>query len=202
MRRILFSAIVFTLFLIPCLAQDKSSIKYNISETSQKCSANPDSLYNRQKVLQQFAEILNSSIPDYTKPNREEGFHVKGNFTAGFNVYDLTDSSNVNSAITNNCINFINNHIYHVFPVDYAYSFSHLVILENGNLKVFRSINCADRGNKLEDVITYLNQKPMNDKDKDIIIDRVMNYRKYGRYIRTDKYRRLRCKAESSMDNK
>jgi hypothetical protein len=74
-----------------------------------------------------------------------------------------------------------------------SYSFSHIIILEGGNLKVFRSINCRDRGDKLEGVIEYVTLKLAGDENKHEIIDRVINYRKYGRYVRMDNFSRLAC---------
>ena len=67
--------------------------------------------------------------------------------------------------------------------------------MENGKLKIFKSINCKDRGDKLEEVIAYLNQKLANDKNKDEILERVKNYKKYGKYFKMDNYSTLVCQA-------
>jgi hypothetical protein len=158
-----------------------------------RCPANPDSLYQREKVLRQLANMLESSIPEY-KRHYEAGFYVIGETAAAFDVYDLVDTSNIDSTRGGrHCINFIDRHIYHVYPAVYQFSFSHIVILEGGQLKVFKSINCKDRGGNLKEVINYVKQTRTNDKEKDEIINRVNNYRKYGFYTKTDNYASIRC---------
>ena len=147
------------------------------------CSENSDKLYNRQKVLEKLADILNESVPEFVKVGNPR-FAVKNERGNLFFVYDLTDPSNKSSLTA--CIDFKNNHIYHFAPLEYNFSFSHILILEDGKLKVFKSINCLDRGDKLEDVISYLNQKLKNETDKDEIIERVKNFRKYGKYFHLD----------------
>jgi hypothetical protein len=158
-----------------------------------KCAENGDKLYPRRGVLEQFAAILNASIPEIESSYGYK-FYVRGEKAGAFGVYDLTDPSNADSTPSGDCVELIDNHIYHVVPGLYDYSFSHIIILEGGSLKVFRSINCRDRGDRLEDVIEYLNSKLAGDKNKDEIIERVTNYRKYGLYVRMDNFSRLMCK--------
>lgn len=67
-------------------------------------------------------------------------------------------------------------------PGDAHYSLSHIVIFEDGRLKVFRSINCPVRGDKLEDVINYVRGRLAQDKNRERIIRRLRNYKKYGFY--------------------
>jgi hypothetical protein len=149
-----------------------------------RCPENSDALYDRKQVLKQLAKILNRSVPEYRHVS-SRGFYVGDERGGKFFVHDLTDPSNKDTSLKD-CIDFKNHHIYHFAPIAHHFSLSHIVILEDGKLKVFRSINCKDRGDKLEDVIGYLNQKLMNDKDKDEILDRVRNYRKYGIYVKID----------------
>lgn len=148
------------------------------------CSENLDKLYNREKVLEQLANILNRSVPEFAEVVNKP-FAVKnerGNF---FFVYDLTDPLN-KSSLTTTCIDLINNHIYHFAPIEYNFSFSHIVILEDGSLKVFKSIDCWNRGDKLENVISYVSRKLEGKTDKDKIIERIKNFRKYGMYFYED----------------
>lgn len=147
------------------------------------CSESPDKLYNRLKVLEQLADILNESVPEYVKVGNPR-FAVKNERGNLFFVYDLTDPSN-NPSLTA-CIDFKNNHIYHFAPLEFNFSYSHILILEDGKLKVFRSIDCWNRGDKLEDVISYVSKKLENNKNKDEIIERVKNFRKYGKYFQLD----------------
>ena len=57
------------------------------------CSENPDKLYNRQIILEQLADILNESVPEYVKVGNPR-FAVKNERGNLFFVYDLTDPSN------------------------------------------------------------------------------------------------------------
>jgi hypothetical protein len=163
-----------------CLDKDKSLSRENNIE---KCKENPDNLYNRQKILEQLANLLSSSIPKYKKYFPD--FYVENESAGGFFIYDLTDISNKDISTTD-CIKFQNNHVYHFSPYYIPFSFSHILILEDGNLKIFKSINCEGKGDRLEDVVTYLNEKLKDDKNKDEIISRVKNYRKYGSYWTDD----------------
>ncbi|MCD9189176.1 MAG: hypothetical protein LUM44_22360 [Pyrinomonadaceae bacterium] len=157
---------------------------------SEKCSENPDALYNRQQILEQLAEILNVSVFADKKYNYE--FSVEDEKPKRFFIYDLTETSNKGTSL--DCVKLKNNHIYHFAPIKKRYSFSHIVVLENGNLKVFKSINCKGKGDILEDVINYASAKLKDDKNKDEILNRVRNYRKYGIYYSVDAPN-LQCKS-------
>lgn len=148
-----------------------------------KCSENPDALYSRQKTLEQLAEILNISV--FGTKKDDFVFDVKDERPGRFTVYDLSEPPNKGIPL-GKCINFLNNHVYHFSPMQKRYSFSHIVVLEDGNLKMFESINCKGKGDSLEDVISYLNEKLKEDKNKDDILNRVRNYRKYGIYTTVD----------------
>ena len=178
---------------VNCQQKDQNFNK-SLSKANTQCSENSDSLYNRQKVLEQFADALNNSIPEFKEKNGFR-FSAENEKPKGFGIYDLTDTANkyLNKS---DCVNFINNHFYHVFPFIYDFSFNHIIILENVKLKVFNSVNCKDRGNTIEEVIAYLNQKLFDsEENKKQILERVTNYRKYGEYARLDNFSRLLCKA-------
>ena len=163
------------------------------------CPENRDKLYPRRATLERFANILNASIPEF---GRMMGFkfEVSDGEDMGFQVHDLTDPLNADSDDTDACIEFIDKHVYHVVPGLNDFSFSHIIILEGGKLKVFRSINCRDRGDKLEDVIRYLNLKLAGERNKDDVIGRVKDYRRYGTYVRMDNFSSLRCKPTGDQD--
>ncbi len=162
-------------------------------QTEQECLPNSDNLYDRKRTIKQLAKILNKSVPE-RKTLYRTGFDITDDngSPAGFFIYDLTDTSNRDVTSTG-CIEFMENHIYHFAPFDYALSLSHILILENGRLEIFKSINCTDRGDKLEDVIAYINQKLAKDENKDEILERIKNYRKFGRYFKMDNYSELVC---------
>lgn len=194
MEKIIILVIKFSLVLVPAVTifgqTERKSPKISKTVSQKKvsvpfCSENSDKLYDRQKVLEQLADNLNRSIPSYSKIF-DQGFGVengRGNF---FFVYDITDTSNRSDAQAT-CIDFKNNHIYHFAPYRISFSYSHILILEDGKLKIFKSIDCWNKGNHLEDVISYVSKKLENNTNKNEIIERVKNYRKYGRYFYEDK---------------
>jgi hypothetical protein len=159
------------------------------TRTIKRCSKNSDSLYDRQHVLKQLARILDSTATSfynakYLNKKKKMGVAVKNERPVDFTVYDLTEPSNFEDPL-DGCIEFKDTHIYHFALMFLPYSFSHVVILEDGQLKVFKAINCK-KGDRLEDLINYLNQKLQGRENKNEIIDRVSNYRKYGRYGAVD----------------
>jgi hypothetical protein len=167
------------------------------TNTIERCSANPDSSYNRQQVLKQLAQRLNSTASffhnaKYLKKKEMHLATVKDERPVGFSVHDLTDDSNTGTPL-GQCIEFKDSHVYHFSLIFTPYSFSHVAILENGQLKTFKAINC-NKGDRLEDLINYLNQKLKDSDEKAEIINRVRNYRRYGIYAATDDSS-LRCEG-------
>ena len=150
---------------------------------TKRCAENPDALYTRQRILEQLAETLNSSV--FGTRKEDFRFVVENERPREFTVYDLTEPPNKGLPL-GKCISFLNNHVYHFSPMEKRYSFSHIGILEDGNLKVFKSINCKGRADSLEGVLAYLDEKLKDDKNKQGIISRVTNYRKYGLYTTVD----------------
>lgn len=155
-----------------------------IDETSSYCSygeipENSDSLYSRGRILRQFGEITSSA-----SKNRKMYYplyRIEESRAAGFFVYDLTDTANKQTSLLER-IEFKDNHVYHFADIDLPFSFSNIAVLNDGKLKIFKSINCEGKGDSLGDVVRYLTEKLRNDKNKDEIIERVKSYRKYGIY--------------------
>jgi len=147
-----------------------------------QCPKNPDALYEREKILTIFEDTLKNSIPIYGRT-----------FYTGYFIYDLTDPSNKyvpkHLAQAESCINFIDNHIYHFSPVVYEDSLSHIAVLENGRLEIFKSINCLNGNNTLSEVIKYVEKKLKADKNSGEVLTRLKNYRRYGYYRTIDGYR-------------
>lgn len=184
---LLFSFAITSLEMQSCSAQNVHPLN-----SPNECPQNPDKLYNQRLVLEKFSNSLNTSIPEY-RNIYEEGFYInKEGRSVGFFIYDLTDTLN-REATSEDCIKFYDNHIYHFCPIKYRYSFSHIAVLENGSINIFKSVNCINRGDKLDDLISYLNQKITNNPKKEEIITRVKNYRKYGYYSKTDEQSELKC---------
>lgn len=171
--------VLFGTFFSPH-AQQRSKATTGTPKAVRRCNPNPDSLYDRSRVLDELAEILNKSIPEYSNAVGR-GFYSDNERGIGFFVVDLTNPSNRDLKLQD-CVNFISGHVYHVAPPDLHYSLSHIVILEDGKLKVFRSVNCPSRGDRLEDAINYISAKLSHARQRDEIIDRLRQYRKYGEY--------------------
>jgi ankyrin repeat protein len=156
-----------------------------------RCTDTSDKSYERAKVLEQFAQIINDSIRQ-NRSYQRRNYYVNGDEqVVGFFVDDLTDSSNKESF--SQCVNLINNHIYHFAPYYITHSFSNIAILEDGKLKIFKAINCDNSKDSIDEVLSYLNQKSVNEKNIDEIISRVRNYRKDQPYHRVDPMASLRC---------
>jgi hypothetical protein len=83
-------------------------------------------------------------------------------------------------------VEFHDLHVYHFAPVDLPFSFSHIVILNNGDLRIFRAINCRGRGETLDDVVEYVTELLKDRKDLAEIITRIKDYRKYGMFFTVD----------------
>lgn len=155
-----------------------------------QCPKNPDVLYEREKLLTIFEDTLKHSVPIYGRT-----------FFSGYFVYDLTDPSNKylpNSAQAESCINFIDKHIYHFSPVEYEDSLSHIAILENGNVKIFKSLNCLNRPGSLLEAVRYVDKTPMSFQSKQETLNRLRNYRRYGYYLTIDSYRVL-CNFDTAL---
>src|SRR5215213_4735546 len=161
-RIVLFSAIVLFGSVFTAHAQQPSDSPNGVQNVLRRCNPNPDSLYGRSRVLEELADILNRSIPEYSK-GVTRGFYSDNERGIGFFVIDLMNPSN-RDLMMQDCVEFINGHVYHVAPSDAHYSLSHIVILEEGKLKVFRSVNCPSRGDRLEDAIKYVSAKLLHDK--------------------------------------
>jgi hypothetical protein len=141
---------------------------------------NPDSAYPRQKILEEFAAMLNESAPGY-RAYEPRGYYVEDERPLKFFVYDLTDPKNTGTSLSA-CVNLLDNHVYHVAAYHLPFSLSHIVIFEGGSLKMFKAINCKNSKDSVADVINYLNTKLKRDKNRDEIIQRVKKYRYYGFY--------------------
>jgi len=141
------------------------------------CPKNPDSLYDRIKVQTKFVEALNDTYPNYSA-----SFHLEDGRPYGFYLYDLTDPSN-KSEYKNPCVDFFDGHVYHFSSLGFRYSKSFIAILTNGNVKIFKSINCGDIDKNLKEVISYVKKKLRKRKDLNDTLLRIANYRRYGLWL-------------------
>lgn len=142
----------------------------------EQISPNSDKLYSRREILNRFRSALRYFERNY--PN----YRIEAERAVGFFVYDLTEPSNKQTSMLER-IDFKNGHVYHFADIDLPFSFSNIAVLEDGRIRIFRNINCEGQGDRIEEVISYLSEKLKDDKNKNEIIQRVINYRKYGVYV-------------------
>jgi hypothetical protein len=90
-------------------------------------------------------------------------------------------------------IEFKNNHVYHFASIDSPFSFSNIAVLEDGKLKIFKAVNCEGKGDSLEDVIRYLNDRVKQDPRRNEIINQVRNFREYGVYVSDNDLSKPQC---------
>lgn len=158
---------------------------------------NPDKLYDRLETYRKFNIAIWNFIPESYR--QQIGISLLNDARAlNFFVYDLTEPSNKQTTSLEQ-VNFINNHVYHFAYIDAPYSYSHIAVLEDGKFKVFSGINCPDKGDRLEEVLEYLNGKLKNDRNKKLILKRVRNYRKYGVYASFEGKTELQCQEVESV---
>jgi hypothetical protein len=159
------------------------------------CEPNSDPMYERESVLKKIHQILRKSSPGYRE-----------NSVSGFFVYDLNNPVNNSRSMQHpffreGCVDFINNHIYHISPIKLGKSISSIIVLDNGKIRTFDSLNCASGKHSLEDVLDYMSEKLKNDKDKESILTRIKHYRRYGVYLSTDSPQYFRCDPGESLPN-
>ena len=138
--------------------------------------------------LRQISNTLNEDIPDYWyKVSIEKGFNlnVKKNGIVGLNIYDL------NTGMPNN-MNFSNNHVYHISPINFEKSYSYILCVVDNKIHIFKSINCPEKGNNFDDVTSFINSNSLKKLSPEVM-DRLNNYRNYGEYLKVDTMTTLNC---------
>src|SRR6185369_13358386 len=163
--------VVLVLTIIVCI----SSAREQFGKAGIKQCPNLD----RQKFLEKLDSILKNSLPGYAQYP-----------SSGFFVFDLNDPANkyipAKYVQADDSICFIDNHVYHFAPIEFIFSESHIAVLEDGHLQVFKSINCKDSTEHLPDVLTYVKKRLKKDPDIEKLLTRVSDYRKYGYYMNID----------------
>ena len=184
---------MISLFMMSC-SSTKSQVKTEESNKISNCCSDTliDGKYNRKKVFNDFANTLNLLVPGWGIDKK--GFYVnEGCQLIGAFVWDITDTLNKETTL-NECIALKEGHIYHFSPMRKTYSYSNIAILNEGRVKVFKAVNCPEKGDKLEDVIQYIKDSLPSSMVNEALISRVKDYRKYGVYFRVDEQTEFKCK--------
>lgn len=156
---------------------------------SDTCSRNSDPLYDRRKVLDTLASKMNY-LAGYYKVNHPTGYSVQSESFYNFFVYDLIDTANNSKK---GCVEFLNNHVYHFSSINMRYLYSNVLVLADGRMQFFLGINCKNRINSIDEVIGFLTCHLKNNPQRDVLIDRVRNYKKYGQFYRVDTMSSILC---------
>ena len=164
-----------------CKSQNKTQMATNCCDSS------------RKEILVKFANVLNSLVLNY-KAKDDEGLFDKENCRLiGTFIWDITDTLKKETS-TENCIEFKEGHIYHFAPIRKRDSYSNIAIITGDEVKIFKAVNCPGKGDRIEDAIQYIRSYLPNTTDKESIIERVINYRNYGVYTKTDEQSEFKCK--------
>jgi hypothetical protein len=167
---------------------------WTVDSTEYTCGEEPppnsDKLYSRRSVLYQFRDsLVTGPVAGGQKiwPRL-----IEADRAIGFFVYDLTEPVNKQTSMLER-IEFKNNHVYHFASIDSPFSFSNIAVLEDGKLKIFKAVNCEGKGDSLEDVIRYLNDRVKQDPRRNEIINQVRNFREYGVYVSDNDLSKPQC---------
>lgn len=181
--------ILLLLSVVSCRSADKQHLVATTAGIPDCCIVSDDG-YDRKSILNNFANTLKSLVPDY-KGVEKKGFYVSEEcqLVEAF-IYDLSDTLNRETTLSE-CIEFREGHVYHFAPIRQRVSYSSIAILIGGEMKIFKAINCPEKGDRLEDAMDYIQKSEI--KDKGALLSRVRNYRKYGAYINVDEQSEFKC---------
>ncbi|HUF04037.1 MAG TPA: hypothetical protein VMM38_07660 [Aridibacter sp.] len=158
--------------------------------SSGQCSRVPDAESKDKIMLTTLAEVLNETATAlhnkrYTRKEVIDIAKVSDDRPVGFFVYDLSEPTNVGLPL-GNCVRFVDGHVYHFALLHLPYSFSHIAVFSDDELKIFKAINCRDFGDRIGDVLSYFESKFSNRTDFEAAIERIRRYRECGQYTAFD----------------
>ena len=139
---------------------------------------NEDTLYSRKPILNTICKKLNR-LHKYYLPKYSRRYKVSTENAYNFYIYDLVDTLNTTRNKDRKCIEFKNNHIYHIGSIRSSFEISVVLILLEGKLYFFEGLNCCKKKQTIEDVITWV-EKQIPNKIDEITITRVRNFKKYS----------------------
>ncbi|HEY9046891.1 MAG TPA: hypothetical protein VIN08_13400 [Ohtaekwangia sp.] len=148
---------------------------------------------SKKEILNVFADVLNGLVPNYNR-TYTKGFHVNNACRLeGVFICDFVDTLNVERTY-NECIKFLDGHIYHFSAIENESSYSNIAIINGEDLKIFRALNCPGKGDKVEDVVRYVKNSMTGIISNEALIQRILNYRQYGIYVMEDPHAEFICK--------
>jgi hypothetical protein len=144
-----------------------------------------DKLYQPKKILKKFAKKLNY-LSKYYKDDYPSNYTVTSETFYNFYIVDLVDTTN--NTAKKDKFYFQERHIYLFSSLNYNFLYCNICFIQNGELYYFLSLNCKNSVDKIENVIEFANTFLAGSRNKDVIIDRIRNYKKYIFYYKIDNF--------------
>lgn len=166
-----------------------------ISVTVFGCLPIKKGMSSHEQYLVKIESFLNENISVDTSFHAKLFSHTSDGTLIGYSIYDLTDTTNIDNKMPDNNgpkINITQGHFYHVSPISYSESFSSIFYLQKDDFKIFRFVNCPNKGDKIDDVLKFASRVAEHNKTNDLITN-IRNYRKHGHYTYDDYGAELDC---------
>lgn len=144
---------------------------------NKNCNANSDMKYNRLHTLTTISKRLNK-MNEFYQIEMGRKFSVTKEDFYNFFIYDLVDISNQTPNKENNCIEFIDEHVYHIAALRSTFKVSIILVLLKGKLYFFEGINCSKNINTIEEVLNFV--KTNTSISDENIFNRIVNYQDYN----------------------
>jgi len=164
----------------------------NIKDTCNNCLYEVvqvnDCVLNTTIFLNMVTDIINEqvfqadSISEYIADSNY-------NYPWNFFIFDLTDNRfifNVES------VKLVVGHVYHFSAIRFRYSFSNICVIMPNYYAIFKKINCLDNFCNPQIILDGLSIT--DTKVSNSVKRRILNYRKFGKYIKECGYDGLMCK--------
>lgn len=135
---------------------------------------------NMKQVIDSY--VKNTSYYEILQEN-----HISPKF------YITNLSSDAKKTIDSNSLKetmLLKDGVYAFYIKDIRYSFTHIYIKYKGDVKVFESINCPSNNLKINQAISYVKTRSLNNQS---IVDNIYNYSKYIQYLKIDSQSKLNC---------
>lgn len=146
------------------------------SQKNKNCDQNADKKYNRLQILDSISKRLNK-MNDIYEINMGEKFSVMEENFYNFFVYDLVDTFNKTPNKDGRCIEFTNDHIYHIAALRSTFKVSIILVLSKGKLYFFEGLNCSKKINTVEEVLNFV--KANTKITDENVLNRIINYQDY-----------------------
>lgn len=167
--------------------QNNTDMNYNTTPCSYSFYPFNDSSSANKYFLEIIKNIINQQVFQ-TDSVANYIFDIEGERPWRFFVYDLTDNTFI---LQDDSKMPEFGHLYHFAAFKTRYSFSNICIVTSKGYAIFEKINCLDSYCNPQILLDFL--KNENIKFSNSLKKRVLNYRKYGKFIKNCGYDGLMC---------